>query len=132
MASTLTITGLDDLKKAIAGFGAECTDEAQALAEQSAASARDQIVSAYPQGPTGNLKRGVRIVRAKGDGHRALGIVKSTAPHAHLYEYGSRRQPARPVVGEVASRVRRQFHRDLIAMVERVTGMQIQGGIGDE
>lgn len=132
MASTLKITGLDELKKAIAGFGAECTEEAQALAERSANDARDQIRSAYPQGPTGNLKRGVRIVRAKGEGHRALGIVKSTAPHAHLYEYGSRRQPARPVVGEVASRVRRQFHRDLITMVERVTGMQIQGGISDE
>ena len=132
MASTLTIDGIADLKKAIGEFAGACTVEAQALADAAAASARDQIVAAYPEGPTGNLKRGVRVIRAKDDGHRALGIVKSTAPHAHLYEYGTRRQPARPVLGEVASRVRRDYHRKLIAMVERVTGMEIQGGIADE
>lgn len=132
MADTLTITGLDDLKRAIGQYGAVCTEEAQTLAERSAERAREEIIAAYPEGPTGNLRKGVRIVRAKGQGHRALGIVKSTAPHAHLYEYGTRRQPARPVVGEIASRVRRDYHRDLIEMVERVTGLEIIGGVTSE
>lgn len=127
-AATLEIQGLDELKKLVAGFADACTDDGQQLADQAAMRAVEEVKAAYPQGPTGNLKKGVRIVRVKGDGHRVLSIVKSTAPHAHLYEYGTRRQPARPVMGEVAARVRRDFYADLIRMVERVTGAAITGG----
>ena len=62
-------------------------------------------------------------------GHRVLSLVKSMAPHAHLYEYGTRRQPARPVVGEVAARVRREFYGDLVQMVGEVTGADVRGGL---
>lgn len=127
-AATLEMQGLDELKKLVAGFADACTDDGQQLADQAAMRAVEEVKAAYPQGPTGNLKKGVRIVRVKGDGHRVLSIVKSTAPHAHLYEYGTRRQPARPVMGEVAARVRRDFYTDLIRMVERVTGAAITGG----
>ena len=129
MAATLEMQGLDELKKLVASFADVCTDDGQQLADQAAMRAVEEIKAAYPQGPTGNLKKGVRIVRVKGDGHRVLSIVKSTAPHAHLYEYGTRRQPARPVIGEVAARVRRDFYADLLRMVERVTGASITGGI---
>lgn len=128
VAATLEMQGLDELKKLVAGFADACTDDGQQLADQAAMRAVEEVKAAYPQGPTGNLKKGVRIVRVKGDGHRVLSIVKSTAPHAHLYEYGTRRQPARPVMGEVAARVRRDFYADLIRMVERVTGAAITGG----
>jgi len=127
-AATLEIQGLDELKKLVAGFADACTDDGQQLADQAAMRAVEEVKAAYPQGPTSNLKKGVRIVRVKGDGHRVLSIVKSTAPHAHLYEYGTRRQPARPVMGEVAARVRRDFYSDLLRMVERVTGAVITGG----
>ena len=127
-AATLEIQGLDELKKLVGGFADACTDDGQQLADQAAMRAVEEVKAAYPQGPTGNLKKGVRIVRVKGDGHRVLSIVKSTAPHAHLYEYGTRRQPARPVMGEVAARVRRDFYADLLRMVERVTGAAITGG----
>ena len=127
-AATLEMQGLDELKKLVAGFADACTDDGQQLADQAAMRAVEEVKAAYPQGPTGNLKKGVRIVRVKGDGHRVLSIVKSTAPHAHLYEYGTRRQPARPLVGEVAARVRRDFYADLLRMVERVTGAAITGG----
>jgi len=127
-AATLEMQGLDELKKLVAGFADACTDDGQQLADQAAMRAVEEVKAAYPQGPTGNLKKGVRIVRVKGGGHRVLSIVKSTAPHAHLYEYGTRRQPARPVMGEVAARVRRDFYADLLRMVERVTGAAITGG----
>ena len=127
-AATLEMQGLDELKKLVAGFADACTDDGQQLADQAAMRAVEEVKAAYPQGPTGNLKKGVRIVRVKGDGHRVLSIVKSTAPHAHLYEYGTRRQPARPVMGEIAARVRRDFYADLLRMVERVTGAKITGG----
>ena len=127
-AATLEMQGLDELKKLVAGFADACTDDGQQLADQAAMRAVEEVKAAYPQGPTGNLKKGVRIVRVKGDGHRVLSVAKSTAPHAHLYEYGTRRQPARPVMGEVAARVRRDFYADLIRMVERVTGAAITGG----
>ena len=126
---TLELRGLDELKDLLGEFAGACTEEAQRLADETAARAAEEIRDAYPKGPTGNLKKGVRVVRVKEtNGHRVLAIVKSTARHAHLYEYGTRRQPARPVMGEIAARVRRDFYADLLRMVERVTGAKITGG----
>lgn len=131
-SATLELRGLDALKTLVGSFAETCTVNGQRLADAAADEAVEQIRAAYPQGPTGNLKKGVRRVRVKGDGHRVLAIAKSTAPHAHLYEYGTRRQPARPVVGEVAARVRRDYYRDLVDMVGAVTGADVRGGLVGE
>lgn len=126
---TLELQGIEQLKEMLGSFAATCTEEAQRMADETAARAAEEIRDAYPKGPTGNLKRGVRVHRVKQtDGHRVLAIVKSTARHAHLYEYGTRRQPARPVMGQIAARVRRDFYADLLQMVQRVTGATITGG----
>jgi hypothetical protein len=127
--ATMKLDGLDQLRTLIGDFGDVCTDRGQALAEKAAQQAAEEIRAAYPEGPTGNLRKGVRQVRGGAQGHRVLSLVKSMAPHAHLYEYGTRRQPARPVVGEVAARVRRDFYGDLVQMVGEVTGADVRGGL---
>ena len=127
--ASITLDGLDQLKTLIADFSDVCTDRGQALAEQAARRAVEEIRTAYPEGPTGNLRKGVKQIPVNPEGHRVLSLVKSTAPHAHLYEYGTRRQPARPVVGWVAARVRRDFYGDLVQMVGEVTGADVRGGL---
>jgi len=53
-----------------------------------------------PQGPTGNLKRGIVAKRFKSErpGHPAAFIATDyrIAPHAHLIEFGTVKMPARP------------------------------------
>jgi hypothetical protein len=127
----IDLKGLAELRKLIGEFAGEATEQGQILADAAAERAAEEIRAAYPEGPTGNLRRGVRVVKARGEsGHRVLSIVKSTARHAHFYERGTRRQPARPVVGEVAQRVRRTFYRELVDMVRAVSGADVSGVIG--
>jgi len=59
---------------------ASVRDEAATVAERMATELRD----AYPE-VTGNLRRGVRVEHG-----RRGSYVLSRAPHAHLYEWGTR------------------------------------------
>jgi hypothetical protein len=43
----------------------------------------------YPLGKTGALRRGVRIVDDRPSGQTVRWLVKSLAPHSHLYEAGT-------------------------------------------
>lgn len=83
-------------------------------------SAADAMVSDlqtnYPS-VTGNLRRGV-----KQETIDPLKVkVRSTAPHAHLYEYGTaRNQPARPTFIPAAIRHRKRMHERFGATLRRI------------
>jgi hypothetical protein len=72
----------------------EMKTQAAARVEQAAAAAADRIASAYPVGPTGNLRagvsagvpRGYRVVEGTAIFTRT---VVSRAPHAWIYEHGT-------------------------------------------
>ena len=84
----VTWDGLAELFAQLEGMTETITTKAQDIANQVAQQVADDIKQIYPEG-TGNLRRGVRVLKSRGEGNRALAIVKSTAPHAHLYEYGT-------------------------------------------
>lgn len=88
MASRVQLQGLQELRTALRNLPADLADEAAAIVEAHAEDAARNIQAAYPEGPTGNLKRGVtREINRSRFGSAA--IVRSRAKHAHLFEKGT-------------------------------------------
>ncbi|WP_196602160.1 HK97-gp10 family putative phage morphogenesis protein [Pectinatus frisingensis] len=56
----------------------------------------EQAVRNAPMSATGNLKKGIKMETNTNYSY-ASGIVKSTAPHSHLVEFGTRRRIVYPV-----------------------------------
>lgn len=84
----VTWEGLAEFVAQVEGLPAKVTDEASAITLEAAKQAADDIRAIYPE-HTGNLRRGVRVSRRTPGGYRAEAVVRSTAPHAMLYEYGT-------------------------------------------
>lgn len=84
----VTWTGLRDLVAQLEGLGATLTEKSQQITDDVARQVADDIKQIYPEN-TGNLRRGVRVKKGRVQGLEAMTIVISTAPHAHLYEYGT-------------------------------------------
>lgn len=132
MSVRLEFDGMAELRAALKAMPSELTHEASAIVVSHAEEAERLVESAYPQGPTGRLRRGVRTQRNLSR-TIASAIVKSTAPHSHLFERGTGARRTRkgwnrgrmPVAPEsqrmvpIAIRVRRRMVNQLIAMVER-------------
>ena len=101
-------------------------DEPIALATASAPIVRsaaqvaaDDVRNSYPSSGTGNLRAGVRVVRVDdADPAIAAEFVVSGAPHAHLYEDGTRYARARPTFWPIVNRQARDMERDVSKMVE--------------
>jgi len=102
MANRIAWDGLDVLTAALRMLPVHLRDEATTIIHATATGAMEEIKAAYPHGPTGNLKRGVKVtVRASGSApggditpgmgveFGAAGIVKNSAKHAWLFEYGT-------------------------------------------
>jgi hypothetical protein len=88
MASSFELKGLTELREALRKLPQELTEEAATIVEAHATQAQSQIVNAYPQGKTGNLRRGVTRSRERHQ-FTARSIVRSRAKHAHLFEKGT-------------------------------------------
>lgn len=82
--------GLDEFYDQLRTMPAEMTGEAAHITEGVANAAALEIRSAYPVGPTGNLRDQVYVTHWERGHQFSVGaIVKSAAPHAWLYENGS-------------------------------------------
>ena len=121
--------GLDRLRQQLSTIPGELADDAVPIIQAAAEQAAEKIKQAYPA-VDGDLRRGVKVRGLRREGAAVSIAVVSTAPHAHLFEYGTVRRsnlkganrgtmPARPVVSSVAPRVRRTMDQELIDMLER-------------
>jgi hypothetical protein len=108
--------------------------KARSILRAGAERAKDRVVSAYPMGPTGNLKAGV-MVRSVSEGDAVVAYeCRSTAPHAHLYEFGTQRpewikstgQRPRPTFLPITGEERMRSTAEIIALV-RGFGFQVTG-----
>ena len=86
MADEFSIQPLID---AFARARAEIRADIGELAEQAADSAKYTLRSAYPQGPTGNLRDRVTVVPSRDGDLVQLYRVRSLAPHTHFIEQGT-------------------------------------------
>lgn len=89
MPAGMEMRGLTELRDTVRKYPETLTSDAGVIVIAHAEDAQRQIVTGYPTGPTGNLKRGVTVERNKSKWTSAA-IVRSRAPHAHLFERGTK------------------------------------------
>lgn len=88
---TVRVEGMDDLYKKLQELGKSV---APAVVEPMLMKGGKELQSAVrdkaPKGKTGNLRKGIKVKQLdrRGDNPRSV-IVKSTAPHDHLIEFGT-------------------------------------------
>jgi hypothetical protein len=94
-------------------------------------------VQTYPKGETANLRRGVKTTIEHG-AFGVAGTVKSTSPHAHLWEFGTAvrhtargwnrgKEQSHDGLVAIAVRERRRMYERLVALV-RSAGFEVSGG----
>jgi hypothetical protein len=137
-ASTeLRIGGLAELRAALKKLPVELAREAGALTASVARATADRIVAAYPDGGTGNLRRGVSVDLRSDSAASVSAVVRNRAHHAYIYESGTgpRRwangkstgtMPAGRVFIPIAIVQRRLMVEALIDLVERA-GLAVTG-----
>jgi Bacteriophage HK97-gp10, putative tail-component len=117
----------DELAAEPAALGAASAPIVNGTAQAAAAA----LASAYPTGPTGNLRAGVRVIEQQtGDPAVVETSVVSSAPHAHLYEYGTRYARSRPTFYPITNRYAAAAERELNSIVAS-RGYAVSGTAGD-
>lgn len=91
MSARVELLNIASFRDALRRLPEELQQEADVVVEAHAMEAARAVQQGYPEGPTGNLKRGVttEINRSK---FYAAGIVKSRAKHAFIFEKGTQRR----------------------------------------
>jgi hypothetical protein len=103
-------------------------DAARPIVLTAADDAAHTIADRYPTGPTGNLKRGVKVGRPPTGPAITKASVISSAPHAHLYEYGTHVARAHPTFFPATEARGRTMLEDVNAMV-RSRGLAVSGRV---
>jgi len=85
----LQLDGLAELRAALRNLPEHLTDEATGIVQKAATAAEQRVVANYPQGPTGNLRRRVSTEH-QGSRLTATSRVRSRAPHASIFENGTK------------------------------------------
>lgn len=151
MGVVLKWEGLEDFRRALRSLPDDLKNEAAGIVEAAAEDAKKAAYFAYPTGPTrtvkrrrkgvttsvtrvgGNLKKGLRVLHNAGRRFGTESIVKSTAKHAHLFEFGTGRRitnkganrgvmpkaPENEAFIPIAIRIRRRMTKQLIELVRR-------------
>lgn len=88
MSVKLEMQGLAELRTALRNLPEDLAREGDVIVLAHAEDAARQIQTAYPEGPTGNLKRGVVVERNRSKFY-TQGLVKSRAKHAWIFENGT-------------------------------------------
>lgn len=140
MSGRVDVDGLRELRHFIATADAEIRAEAVGIVKDTTRAALGNIQGGYPVGQTGNLRSRVRAIFPSGG--EIVGVVLSAAPHAHLWEFGTKKRrtstganrgamwgrTAKPsqVMVPVAERHRAEMFIKLVAMIRRF-GFEVSG-----
>jgi hypothetical protein len=142
MPASLKIHGIQELKEALANLPVQLKGEATAIVLDSAHAAANDIRAQYPAGGTGNLRKGVKVVVKEIGPVGVAAQVRSGAPHAVLYEFGTEarhyitkagrwhatgRMPGKPVFIPTLMRGRRLMYRKLATIIE-AQGLKVKTG----
>ena len=132
MADVLTWDGLAAFKESLRTLPRDLAADAGVLVAQAAILTEGEIRQRYGAGKTGKLARGLSV-RISRDTFGASGVVRNTAKHAAIYEFGSQARhtatganrgampPAKFFV-PIAMKHRRALYARLVALVERAGG----------
>lgn len=143
MASRIEWSGLEEFKAFLRQLPDELRDDSSGIVVDAATRAKTEVEESYPPetpDTSGNLKRGVRLEVLKTIGG-TIAFLKSTARHAHLYEFGTRPRyfdglfrgampAARKTFIGIVTRHRREMYQRLADML-REKGFQVSGDGGN-
>jgi len=131
MAAALRLFGVDNLLKEIERLAPELTRAASAFQQTRAVEAAAEIRAAYPS-DTGQLRNSVRVARLSSTSSaRVFTQITVDAPYAHFVEFGTARTAPNPAFVPITRRLREQFVRDVIGLVEArglVVGGELRNG----
>jgi hypothetical protein len=84
----VTWDGLTEFARALKALPEQLATASQAAVKRAADTTMSEVLSGYPLGPTGGMRAGV--LQVTHDQGVVFGVdVRSTAPEAHLWEYGT-------------------------------------------
>ena len=146
MATRFVFTDLTETIRLMKATPGELTAEARQILTTLATSAVATIRAAYPLGPTGNLRRGVRSSLVTRGASIVDVQIRSAAPHAFIYERGTvprytkgkgrarkykagifrGAMPAGTVLVPTMIKVRARMYGELRALLERA-GFKVTG-----
>jgi len=133
-------TGLEEFVVELRDVGDTLTAEAHAILLARAEAAKTAIAAAYPV-QTGRLQGGLRLSTPRGRGVNLAGMVlRQTAPHGHLYEYGTQerqnkaganrgRMPAHPTFKPIAATHRQTALQAVIDRLKAYGAARVTGAI---
>lgn len=136
-ANRVELQGWNELLIQIRSLPQAFADEAAEMIDNTVEEAASSLIQSYPRGDTGNLRKGVKWGTTR-SGYGISGFVKTTAPHSHLWEFGTQSRKTRKgwnrgkapahynqgLVG-IAIRKRRELRGKLIDVVRRA-GFDVQ------
>ncbi len=132
MSGRVQVTGLDELIAALHTASADVRTEGMSIVRDATEGAANEIRQAYPR-KTGTLAR--RVGTTYPSSTLLVGIVRSAAPHSHLYEFGTRQRrtasganrgampAANPEITPVIAARRRRLMVDQLIDMVRARGM---------
>ena len=88
MPVRLTLDGFDEFAQSLAALPTTLKTQAEAPVRTAAEATEAQLLAGYPE-KSGHMRAGVKQITDAGTEHFAI-VVASTAPEAHLWEYGTK------------------------------------------
>ena len=114
---TFTFAGSRQWTQALSQWGDEILDEATRELQDEAPILKGDLQAAAPMAadahhghPPGTLRKGITVKVERQRGGMVL-VAKSTAPHTHLVELGTRKMAPQPFFVPTAIRARARFTR---------------------
>jgi hypothetical protein len=121
----LELRGFDELKRELAALPVKLQHDADPILLRYARQAEARVLAEYPI-VTGALRAGVKIVERTARGVATLYTLVSSAPHAHLYEFGTARTAPRATFLPITERDRRAATVEVAELV-RAEGITVGG-----
>lgn len=125
MPNKLVLGGFEELRAELVKLPDELNRDADPILIRYARATESEVVAAYPR-VTGKLREGVRIVERVARGLATLYTLVTSAPYAHIFEFGSVHQRPRATFLPITETGRRQAVTAVVAMVES-KGLVVRG-----
>jgi HK97 gp10 family phage protein len=121
MAGSVTIEGLDDLRRRLGELGEEIRRAAEKAVSDAADAVRDDTREQV-RVDTGALRNGVKVYLRKADLSAEVGWRDPDLYYATFQEFGTSRIPANPALTAAAEAERSRFPKRVTADVRKAIG----------
>lgn len=125
MPNKLVLGGFKELRDELAALPQAAKRDSTPILLRYARAAQAELRAQYPS-VTGELRAGVRIVERAARGVATLYTLVTSAPYAHIFEFGSARQRPRATFLPISERTRRASVESVADMVE-AKGLVVRG-----